>query len=78
MSDLHNEELKVKEERVRILYTNGITLIVANIIAGLLFFYINKGWTSPLGLFWGGLLASVLLGQTILTLFVRNVSLGKL
>ncbi|MCU7827939.1 MAG: response regulator [Candidatus Thiodiazotropha sp. (ex Myrtea sp. 'scaly one' KF741663)] len=78
MSDLHNEELKVKEERVRILYTNGITLIVANIIGGLLFFYVNQGWASPLGLFWGGLLASVLLGQTILTLFVRNVSLVRL
>ncbi|MCU7844215.1 MAG: response regulator [Candidatus Thiodiazotropha sp. (ex Monitilora ramsayi)] len=78
MSDPHNEERKVKQERVRLLYTNGITLIIANLIAGLLFFYINQGWESPFEMFWGGLLACVLLGQIILTIFVRNLSLVRL
>ncbi|MEJ2592203.1 MAG: response regulator [Candidatus Thiodiazotropha sp.] len=78
MSDTRNEALKVKEERVRLLYTNGITLIVANLIAGLLFIYINEGWDDPMGLLWGGLLASVLLGQVILTIFVRSISLVRL
>jgi signal transduction histidine kinase/DNA-binding response OmpR family regulator/HPt (histidine-containing phosphotransfer) domain-containing protein len=78
MSEARNEALKVREERVRLLYSNGITLIVANLIAGLLFFYVNEAWNMPEGLFWGGMLACVLLAQTILTLFVRNVSLMRL
>jgi signal transduction histidine kinase/DNA-binding response OmpR family regulator/HPt (histidine-containing phosphotransfer) domain-containing protein len=78
MFDTRNEALKVKEERVRLLYTNGITLIVANLFAGLLFFYVNEGWDNPLGLMWGGVFASVLLGQIILTIFARNTSLVRL
>jgi signal transduction histidine kinase/DNA-binding response OmpR family regulator len=78
MSDPHNEERKIKEERVRLLYTNGITLIVANLIAGALFFYLNQGWNSPFDMFWGGMLACVALGQIILTIFVRNIPLVKL
>ncbi len=78
MSETRNEALKVKEERIRLLYSNGITLIVANLIAGILFFYINEAWSRPVGLFWGGLLGCVLLAQTILTLFVRNLSLVRL
>jgi signal transduction histidine kinase/DNA-binding response OmpR family regulator len=78
MSDPHNEERKIKEERDRLLYTNGVTLIVANLIAGALFFYLNQGWNSPFDMFWGGVLACVLLGQIILTIFVRNISLVRL
>lgn len=63
---------------MRLLYANGITLIIANLIAGLLFFYINEGWRSLSGMLWGGLLVSVLLAQTILTIFVRNISLVSL
>ncbi len=78
MSEIRNEALRVKEERVRLLYSNGITLIVANLFAGGLFFYINEAWEKPEGLFWGGLLGCVLLAQTILTLFVRSLSLVRL
>jgi signal transduction histidine kinase/DNA-binding response OmpR family regulator/HPt (histidine-containing phosphotransfer) domain-containing protein len=78
MSDPHNEERKIKEERVRLLYTNGITLIVVNLITGALFFFLNDGWDSPFDMFWGGVLACVLLGQIILTIFVRNIPLARL
>lgn len=78
MSTTRNEALKVKEERVRLLYSNGITLIIANLIAGLLFFYINEAWNRGEVILWGGLLASVLLAQIILTVFVRNISLVRL
>jgi signal transduction histidine kinase/CheY-like chemotaxis protein/HPt (histidine-containing phosphotransfer) domain-containing protein len=74
MSDPHNEEYKIKEEKVRLLYTNGISLILANLIAGGLFFYLDQGWESPFQMFWIGGLAFVLLGQIILTIFVRNIS----
>ncbi len=78
MSEESNEALRVKEERVRLLYANGISLIVANLFAGLLFFYINEAWSKAEGLLWGGMLASVLLAQIILTIFVRNISLVRL
>ncbi len=78
MSEERNEALQVREERVRLLYSNGITLIVANLFAGLLFIYINNAWERPEGLLWGGMLACVLLGQIILTIFVRNISLVRL
>ncbi len=78
MSVARDEALKVKEERVRLLYSNGITLIVANLIAGMLFFYINEAWNKGEGIIWMGLLTSVLLAQTILTIFVRNISLVRL
>ncbi|MEJ2456520.1 MAG: ATP-binding protein [Candidatus Thiodiazotropha sp.] len=78
MSEARNEARKVKEEQVRLLYSNGITLIVANLFAGLLYFYINEAWSKTEGIFWGGMLASVLLAQVILTIFVRNISLVRL
>jgi signal transduction histidine kinase/CheY-like chemotaxis protein/HPt (histidine-containing phosphotransfer) domain-containing protein len=78
MSEERNEALRVREERVRLLYANGITLIVANLFAGLLFFYINQAWNIAEGLLWAGMLACVLLAQTILTIFVRNISLVRL
>ncbi|MEJ2464875.1 MAG: ATP-binding protein [Candidatus Thiodiazotropha sp.] len=78
MTEARNEALKVKEERIRLLYSNGVTLIIANLFAGLLFFYVNEAWDEPEGLFWGGLLAFVLLAQTILTIVVRNISLVRL
>jgi signal transduction histidine kinase/CheY-like chemotaxis protein/HPt (histidine-containing phosphotransfer) domain-containing protein len=78
MSEERNEALKVKEERVRLLYANGITLIVANLFAGLLFLYINQAWSMVEGLLWGGMLVFVLLAQIILTVFVRNMSLVRL
>ena len=78
MSEERNEALRVKEERIRLLYANGITLIVANLFAGLMFFYINQAWNVVEGLLWGGMLACVLLAQTILTIFVRNISLVRL
>ncbi|MGD9163863.1 MAG: histidine kinase dimerization/phospho-acceptor domain-containing protein, partial [Chromatiales bacterium] len=78
MSEVRNEALKVSEERVRLLYSNGITLIVANLIAGLLFFYVNDAWNKPEGLFWGGILACVLLAMIMLALVVRNITLVRL
>ena len=78
MSEERNEALRVKEERVRLLYANGITLIVANLLAALMFFYVNQAWNVPEGLLWAGILACVLLAQTILTIFVRNISLVRL
>ncbi|MCU7946847.1 MAG: hypothetical protein KZQ72_09425, partial [Candidatus Thiodiazotropha sp. (ex Cardiolucina cf. quadrata)] len=67
MADPNEEAVKIKRERVRLLYANGTTLIIANLIAGLIFFYLNRVWELPLGILWGGLLALVLLGQTVLT-----------
>ncbi|MET0045744.1 MAG: ATP-binding protein, partial [Candidatus Thiodiazotropha sp. 6PLUC3] len=78
MSDPDAEAIKIKKERIRLLYANGITLIIANLIAGVLFFYLNKVWEFNLGIVWGGLLAVVLLGQTTLTLFSRQSQLENL
>jgi len=78
MPDTRNEAIKVKEERVRLLYANGITLIIANLIVGILFFYINTAWVSPYGILWAGLLGCVLFAQIILTVVVRNVALVRL
>ncbi|MCU7937403.1 MAG: response regulator [Candidatus Thiodiazotropha sp. (ex Dulcina madagascariensis)] len=78
MADPNEEAVKIKRERVRLLYANGTTLIIANCIAGLIFFYLNRAWEYPLGMLWGGLLATVLLAQTILAIFVRNISLVRL
>ncbi|MEW8586624.1 MAG: hypothetical protein AB2531_12745, partial [Candidatus Thiodiazotropha sp.] len=68
MTDPNEEAVKIKKERVRLLYANGTTLIIANLIAGLIFFYLNRVWETPLGVIWGGLLAVVLIGQTALTI----------
>lgn len=78
MADPNEEAVKIKRERVRLLYANGTTLIIANLIAGLIFFYLNQVWELPLGILWGGLLALVLLGQTVLTIIVRNSALERL
>jgi signal transduction histidine kinase/CheY-like chemotaxis protein/HPt (histidine-containing phosphotransfer) domain-containing protein len=78
MFEERNEALKVKEERVRLLYSNGITLILANLVAGLLFFYLNQAWNFVEGLLWGGLLVSALFVQTVLTIIVRNITLLRL
>lgn len=78
MADPNEEAVKIKRERVRLLYANGTTLIIANLIAGLIFFYLNRVWELPLGILWGGLLALVLLGQTVLTIIVRNSALERL
>ncbi|MCU7815692.1 MAG: response regulator [Candidatus Thiodiazotropha sp. (ex Rostrolucina anterorostrata)] len=78
MADPNEEAVKIKRERVRLLYANGTTLIIANLIAGLIFFYLNRVWELPLGIVWGGLLALVLLGQTVLTIIVRNSALERL
>ncbi|MGD9169613.1 MAG: ATP-binding protein [Candidatus Thiodiazotropha sp.] len=78
MTDPNEEAIKIKKERVRLLYANGTTLIIANLIAGLIFFYLNKVWKIPLGVTWGWLLTGVLIGQTLLTIIVRRSSLGRL
>ncbi|MCU7932736.1 MAG: response regulator [Candidatus Thiodiazotropha sp. (ex Codakia rugifera)] len=78
MADPNEEAVKIKRERVRLLYANGTTLIIANLIAGLIFFYLNRVWELPLGIVWGGLLALVLLGQTVLTIIVRNSALERI
>jgi signal transduction histidine kinase/DNA-binding response OmpR family regulator/HPt (histidine-containing phosphotransfer) domain-containing protein len=78
MTDPNEEAIKIKKERVRLLYANGTTLIIANLIAGLIFFYLNKAWEIPLGVTWGWLLAGVLVGQSLLTIIVRRSSLGRL
>ncbi|MCU7905120.1 MAG: response regulator [Candidatus Thiodiazotropha sp. (ex Epidulcina cf. delphinae)] len=78
MADPNEEAVKIKREKVRLLYANGTTLIIANFIAGLIFFYLNRAWEHPLGLLWGGLLASVLFAQIILAIFVRHIALVRL
>lgn len=78
MTDPNEEAIKIKKERVRLLYANGTTLIIANLIAGLIFFYLNKAWDTTLGMIWGGLLASVLVGQSVLTLIVRRSILHRI
>jgi signal transduction histidine kinase/DNA-binding response OmpR family regulator/HPt (histidine-containing phosphotransfer) domain-containing protein len=78
MVDPNEEAIKIKKERVRLLYANGTTLILANFLAVIIFFYLNRSWEYSQGLFWSGLFGIVLLGQTVLTLFVRFSSLGRL
>jgi signal transduction histidine kinase/DNA-binding response OmpR family regulator/HPt (histidine-containing phosphotransfer) domain-containing protein len=78
MTDPNEEAIKIKKERVRLLYANGTTLVIANLIAGLIFFYLNRAWEIPLGVTWGGLLTAVLVGQTILTIIVRRNSLERI
>ncbi|PVV07790.1 MAG: hybrid sensor histidine kinase/response regulator [gamma proteobacterium symbiont of Ctena orbiculata] len=63
---------------MRLLYANGTTLIVANLIAGLIFLYLNKAWENQLGVIWAGLLATVLIAQTVLTIIVRRSSLERI
>jgi signal transduction histidine kinase/DNA-binding response OmpR family regulator/HPt (histidine-containing phosphotransfer) domain-containing protein len=72
------EAIKIKKERVRLLYANGVTLIIANLIAGLIFFYLNKLWEVDQGKIWGGLLALLLVAQTVLTVFAKNSELDRL
>ncbi|MEW8507528.1 MAG: response regulator [Candidatus Thiodiazotropha sp.] len=78
MTDPNEEAVKIRKERVRLLYANGTTLIIANLIAGVIFFYLNRVWETPLGVIWGGLLALVLIGQTVLTIIVRKSSLERI
>ncbi|MES9943571.1 MAG: ATP-binding protein [Candidatus Thiodiazotropha sp.] len=78
MTDPNEEAIKIKKERVRLLYANGTTLIVANLIAGLIFLYLNKAWENQLGVIWAGLLATVLIAQTVLTVIVRRSSLERI
>jgi signal transduction histidine kinase/DNA-binding response OmpR family regulator/HPt (histidine-containing phosphotransfer) domain-containing protein len=78
MADPYEEAIKIKKERVRLLYANGATLIIANFIAGLVFFYINRIWEYPLGIVWGGLFSALLLGQTVLILIASYSSLQRL
>ncbi|MEW8470822.1 MAG: hypothetical protein AB2637_19960, partial [Candidatus Thiodiazotropha sp.] len=78
MTDPNEEAVKIRKERVRLLYANGTTLIIANLIAGLIFFYLNRVWETPLGAIWGGLLAVVLIGQTALTIIVRRSNLERI
>ncbi|MES9852137.1 MAG: ATP-binding protein [Candidatus Thiodiazotropha sp. L084R] len=78
MTDPDAEAIKIKKERLRLLYANGITLIIANLIAGVVFFYLNRVWEFNLGIVWGGLIAAVLIGQIILTLFSRHSQLERL
>ena len=78
MSEPDIEAIKIKKERVRLLYANGVTLIIANFIAGLIFFYLNKLWEIDLGMIWGGLLALLLVGQTVLTIFAKYSELERL
>ncbi|MET0027428.1 MAG: response regulator [Candidatus Thiodiazotropha sp.] len=78
MSDPNEEAVKIKKERVRLLYANGTTLIIANFIAGLIFFYLNQIWDHPQGLVWGGLFTLVLIAQIILTLFMKRSDLVRL
>jgi signal transduction histidine kinase/DNA-binding response OmpR family regulator/HPt (histidine-containing phosphotransfer) domain-containing protein len=78
MTDPNEEAIKIKKERVRLLYANGTTLIIANLIAGLIFFYLNRAWEIPLGVIWGGLLTAVLVGQTLLTLIMRRSDLRRI
>ncbi|MCG7874217.1 MAG: ATP-binding protein [Candidatus Thiodiazotropha lotti] len=78
MSEADIEAIKIKKERVRLLYANGVTLIIANFIAGAIFFYLNKVWEFDQGVIWGGLFALLLIGQSVLTLAARYSELDRL
>jgi signal transduction histidine kinase/CheY-like chemotaxis protein/HPt (histidine-containing phosphotransfer) domain-containing protein len=78
MADPYEEAIRIRKERVRLLYANGATLIIANFIAGLIFFYINRIWEYPLGIGWGVLFVALLLGQTVLILVASYSSLLRL
>jgi signal transduction histidine kinase/DNA-binding response OmpR family regulator/HPt (histidine-containing phosphotransfer) domain-containing protein len=77
MSDPQVEAIKIRKERIRLLYANGVTLIIANFIAGLIFFYLNRVWEFDLGVVWGGLFLLLLVGQTILTIISRQSQLVR-
>ncbi|MEJ2403868.1 MAG: ATP-binding protein [Candidatus Thiodiazotropha sp.] len=78
MPDPNEEAVKIRRERVRLLYANGTTLIIANFITGLIFFYLNRIWEHPQGLVWGGLFTAALIGQILLTLFMKQSDLKHL
>jgi signal transduction histidine kinase/DNA-binding NarL/FixJ family response regulator/HPt (histidine-containing phosphotransfer) domain-containing protein len=78
MTDPNEEAIKIRKERVRLLYANGTTLIIANLIAGLIFFYLNRVWEFPMGAIWGGLLSVVLVGQSALTVIARRSTLERI
>ncbi len=78
MPDPNDEAVKIRRERVRLLYANGTTLIIANFITGLIFFYLNRIWEHPQGLVWGGLFTAALIGQILLTLFMKQSDLKHL
>ncbi|MEN8178497.1 MAG: ATP-binding protein [Pseudomonadota bacterium] len=74
----NGEAHKVKSEQVRLLYANGLTLIIANLIALILYFYIGEGWKKPLDQVWGLLLGAVLIVQTVIIFQLRRISLIRL
>ncbi|MET0066380.1 MAG: ATP-binding protein [Candidatus Thiodiazotropha sp.] len=78
MADPNEEAVKIKKERVRLLYANGTTLIIANFIAGLIFFYLNRVPDHPQGLVWGALFTLVLIAQVLLTVLMRRSDLQRL
>lgn len=74
MQEANDEALKVKAEQLRLLYANGLTLIIANLIAVVIFVYLNEVWKHPIDQIWTILLAGVLIAQTVLILLMRRIS----
>ena len=76
---INNDEAhKVKVEQIRLLYANGLTLIIANLIALLLYLYIGEVWKRPLEQIWGLLLGVVLIAQTVVVFQLRRISMRRI
>ena len=74
MSAPDGDSFRIHNEQVRLLYANGPTLVIANLLALSLFLYIDKAWQHPLDQIWSLLLGLVLIGQTLLILLVKQLA----
>ncbi len=78
MVEENDEADKVKMEQVRLLYTNGLALIIVNLLALIIYFYLGDAWKKPLEQIWGLLLSLVLIVQAVSIFQLRRISLIRL
>ncbi len=78
MAEYNGDNQRIQHEQIRLLYANGLTLIFANLIAVCLLLYIGEAWNNPQEQIWSLLLGLVLIGQTLLILLARRISLVRL
>lgn len=78
MTENNFEDIKVKAEQVRLLYSSGVVLILANLVGAAIFFSINDAWDFARGQIWGGVLLAILLLQAVLTFFARRAAVSNL
>ncbi len=78
MQEKNGEAHKVNVARVRLLYANGLALIIANLLALILYLYIGEAWKKPLDQLWGMLLGVVLIIQAIIIFQLQRISMPRL